>query len=193
MVTLHDQKKLALERRIILLQVLMSLFLVGLAIDCYYVVSYCLPVHESDYEFAAGSFMADSGATLYDAALVAYDNENYAECVRLLNAAGEYLHDSAGNPLERKRMLAADIQFLLGNVLAKNKQIGQAKEAYQAALRLNPDHRYAKYNLELLARPQLGGDGGGGAGSGDGEGDGEPEDPKDPSKGKNPGSPNKGI
>ncbi|MBY0359503.1 MAG: tetratricopeptide repeat protein [Candidatus Obscuribacterales bacterium] len=198
MVSRYNENKAALEKRLVLLQLLMSLCLLGVSLDLYYVASYCWPVTEGDYEFASGSYLADSGNALYDGALVAYSKENYPEAVRLLNLAGEHLHDSAGNPLESKRALASNIQFLLGNVLVKQKQTGQAIEAYRAALRLNPDHRYAKYNLELLARPQLGGDGAAGSGGSGGEGGQSKEgdadgDPQDPSKGKNSGSPNKGI
>ena len=57
----------------------------------------------------------------------------------------------------------------------KQKKVKEAVQAYEQALRHNPNHMYAKYNLELLQQTSPGGGGGGdngkpgGAGKGGGK------------------------
>lgn len=169
----------------------MLLCALGIVVGVYRIFFYDMFLHSGDYYSASESWVADSESNLYDAALVAYKQKDYTRAIAYLNLAGESIHDSSGNLLERKRSFAADIQFLMGNVLVEQKQLEQAKDAYRAALRLNPTHRHAKYNLELLLKPQLGGNGkgqggGGDGGEGDGDGGGNPMDPQQGDPGTDP-------
>lgn len=166
-----------------------------------------IPMLNGNYEFASGTLGGDSAEALYDDALVKYkmlkeDDKNPPDSQKMqvrsfgrggspedqilkqLGAAFTALVGAEGGQVpESRRVLASEIKFLAGNVLLRQKQWEQARDAYREALRLNPQHLYAKYNLEMLES----GGGSGGAGTGP---NGEPGNQPSNGSGK---PPRKGI
>ena len=136
-------------------------------------VSYTLPLYLGHPDTAAQSDYGDKVVAYYDAALQQYKAHQYDVAAQLAAKAYSTLTAQTGSipTTARAQSEAADIQFLLGISREKNKQQSQAVDAYKQALRHNPDHLAAKYNLERLTKPSSGG-GGGGAGKGDGAGQG---------------------
>lgn len=145
--------------------------------------TYSLPMLAGSYEYAADSSspVADRAVALYDAGLQRYQNKDYKGAVKVLTEAYNSTLGPQGVVEGDKRKLAANIKFLTGNALVKDKQLGQAVEAYKDALRLDPDNLYAKYNLEMLQQMN------GGKGPGEGDGDGNGNQPP------GNGAPGKGI
>ena len=105
--------------------------------------------HESylagDYDTALGAYQdaqgraPDSAQPYYNSGNVLYRTEEYAEALQrydesLIYAGGE---------------LRADGFFNRGNAAFRQSQYAQAVEAYKEVLRMNPDDRDAKHNLEL--------------------------------------------
>jgi len=62
--------------------------------------------------------------------------------------AGRY--DQAAKAFSK--VSTADGRFNLGNALAKQGKLQEALQAYQAALKKDPDHRDAKFNYELVKK-----------------------------------------
>lgn len=184
------RKKLPSEFWILCVMFFCGVCLVGVLAGIYHLWSYSVPMANGNYELAAESYLGYRGDALYDAALAAYKKEDYMRATKLLNAVSETVNDSSGKLLESKREIAAEIKFLSGNIFFRQNQFQQALRAYEESLRINPDHRYAKYNLELLKQPPLGGDSKG-DGKGDGPGDADPKDSK--GTGSKSGPPPKGI
>jgi tetratricopeptide (TPR) repeat protein len=129
----------------------------------YSLFTYSIPMTQGGdaYTTAYQSAVADKATVLYDAAQQAYQEGNYKAAQALLTKAYSECTDSSGHLPDSRNALAGDIQFLLGNALAKDKNVKDAITAYGQSLRHNPNHMYAKYNLELLQQSAGGGAGGG--------------------------------
>jgi tetratricopeptide (TPR) repeat protein len=138
----------------------------------YQLLTYSLPMATGDYRTAHDSLVGDKANVLYDAALQAYEQGDYQTAQKLLTRAYSLCTDSSGHLPESRAALAAEIQFLIGNTLVKTEKVKSAVQAYEQALRHNPNHLYAKYNLELLQQSSSGGGNGqqpGNGGSGGGK------------------------
>ncbi len=177
-------------------------FLGVFALGLLRLINYTLPLYIGAPVSAAQSGYGDPVAAYYDAALASYKAEDFDGAVKMASQAYSKLTEQKGSIAQSEHVQkeAADIQFLLGLCREKAKQPDQAIDAYEQALRHNPNHLAAKYNLERLLKPQ----GGGGAGGpGDGKGAGQPQPGDQPGKdgdkpGKQPGGgashqPKKGI
>ncbi len=103
------------------------------------------PYLAGDYDTALGAYQdaqgraPDSAQPYYNSGNVLYRTEEYAEALQrydesLIYAGGE---------------LRADGFFNRGNAAFQQRQYAQAVEAYKEVLRMNPDDRDAKHNLEL--------------------------------------------
>ena len=103
------------------------------------------PYIDGDYETALdayrGAQMAapESGEPYFNAGNVLYRMEEYEDSVQ------EY--DEALGPAEKE--LRAHGFFNRGNASFQQEKYAQAVEAYKEVLRMNPDDRDAKHNLEL--------------------------------------------
>lgn len=138
------------------------LLLAVLAFGCYQALTYSWPMHRGDYETAFESYSADRPTVLYDAALAAYQAEEYQAAKELLVKAYNECNNGEGVIPDSRRLLASRIQFLLGNTYVKLKKTEAAVKAYEESLRYDPNNLYTKYNLELLQSQSAGGGGEGG-------------------------------
>lgn len=134
-------------------------FLMVVSIACcfagaYMGLTYTYPMLTGSYQDAAKGGIGDPASALYNAGLEAYRSNKFRYAETYLKEASEKVVNREGIVPENKKSLAAEIKFLLGNTLVKSKQKDQAVQAYKEALRLNPAHLYAKYNLELLTAPK---------------------------------------
>jgi tetratricopeptide (TPR) repeat protein len=139
------------------------LALIGLLFGIYALWSHSVPMLNGKYRDAAESYVGDHAVALYDAGLQQYQAEEFEGAIKTLTDAYNKCLGPQGVVDDEKRKLAAEIKFLTGNALVKSKKLSKAVEAYKETLRLEPNHLYAKYNLELLQ--QMNG------GKGPGEGD----------------------
>lgn len=137
--------------------------------------NYTIPMLQGDYVSAAESGAVRPTEAWYDAGLEAYKHKNYEAAKELLQLSYSSLSEQEGQLKASDNKIAGDIQFLLALTQEGLKQKRLAIDAYKQALRHNPLHMEAKYNLERLLE---GGDGSGGAGSGEGD---------DPNAGSQPG------
>ena len=129
-------------------------------------VMYTVPMFQGDYVSAAKSEVAAPEYAWYGAGLIAYQQEDYAAAKENLSKAYSALSSEDGQIKPSDNLIAGEIQFLLALTHERTKQNFMAIEAYKQALRHNPDHMVAKYNLERLLSAR-GGSGGAGAGEGD--------------------------
>jgi tetratricopeptide (TPR) repeat protein len=132
----------------------------------YALLTYSVPMTQGGdgYVTAHNSLVGDKAAVLYNAGQEAYQEGEFAVAEKLLTKSYSELTDSSGHLPDSRNALAGDIQFLLGNSLVKQKKVKDAVQAYEQSLRHNPNHMYAKYNLEMLQQS-----GGGSSGGGDGK------------------------
>jgi len=169
----------------------------ALIVGAYRLLTYTLPMLVGNYQTAYDSWAADESVVLYDAALSAYEEQNYSAASILLQEAGSQMVAADGTVPASRNDLAARIHFLHGNALVKLKKPDLAIEQYEAALRKNPAHLWAKYNLELLHKPPVGNSGnnsGPGVGNQGGQGNtpnqGSGTNPADNPAGNSPGQDN---
>ena len=160
------------RRQLDLLRLLRLCCIAAALFAAYAVVFYTVPMFQGDYQAAANSGVNDDAVAFYDAALAAYQQENYKIAIEQLNAAYTACATDRGEIPAERLALASQIKFLTGNALVKSRRPKAAVEAYKEALRLDPSHMYAKYNLELLLQMNggkgPGDDEGGGSGAGNG-------------------------
>lgn len=140
--------------------------LVVLALGLRRAVMYTVPMFQGDYVAAAKSEVAAPAQAWYDAGLTAYQQEDYATAKEVLPKAYSALSSEDGLIKPSDNAMAGEIQFLLALTHERTKQKFMAIEAYKQALRHNPDHMVAKYNLERLLS-ERGATGGAGEGEGD--------------------------
>lgn len=136
-------------------------------------LSYSLPMYQEDFPAAAEYKNGNVALALYDAGLQAFKDGDFDGAQELLTKAYSAMTEEKQSltqaALGVDHKLAAQVQFLLAVTLERKKQKFMAIEAYQQALRHDPSHMEAKYNLERLLMAR----GGQGAGEGDGKGDGQ--------------------
>jgi tetratricopeptide (TPR) repeat protein len=190
-------QKFLYKRRGLLAGVATLAFLGVFALGVLRLINYTLPLYIGDPTSAAQSGYGDPVVAYYNAALASYKAEDYDGAVKVASQAYSKLTEEKGAIAQTDRVQkeAGDIQFLLGLIREKNKQQSQAIEAYKQALRHNPNHLAAKYNLERLLKPQ---GGGGAGGTGDGKGGQQPGQQPGDKPGQQPGGgashqPKKGI
>lgn len=141
--------------------------LAGLGYGVYRLFAYSLPMQMGSYYEASQSEAGDKGVALYDAALQEFNAEHFDTAQQLLVMSYSALTEQKESQSAIDEKMAARVQFLLGVVNEKTNKTQPAIEAYKMALRHNPDHMEAKYNLERLMAT-----GGKGQGNGPGDGDG---------------------
>jgi Ca-activated chloride channel family protein len=134
--------------------------------------TYSWPMVVSDYDRAAQSTDGNKAIALYDLGLKAYRAGAYQDAQEILTKAYSAMTEENQNPLGIDHDLGARVQFLLAVSYERSKQNFMAIEAYKQALRHDPNHLEAKYNLERLLAKR----GGGGQGQGEGDGEGKPGD-----------------
>ncbi|CAN5616990.1 hypothetical protein BH11CYA1_BH11CYA1_44120 [soil metagenome] len=140
--------------------------LVVLVLGLRLAVIYTVPMFYGDYVSAAQSEVASPANAWYDAGLAAYKQKDYDQAKEYLSKSYSALSAEDGQIKPSDNHIAGEIQFLLALTHERTKQNFMAIEAYKQALRHNPDHMVAKYNLERLLS-----DRGGSGGAGEGEGD----------------------
>jgi tetratricopeptide (TPR) repeat protein len=136
-----------------LLQVAFAIFAMVLLTAAYMWATYSIPMLKGKYESAARSMLGEKEFALYDAGLEAYSDHDYQRAIKLLGQAFTETANSDGEIPKSRENHASEIKFLIGLSQQKSKQPKQAIESYKEALRLNPNHSYAKYNLEMLLQP----------------------------------------
>jgi tetratricopeptide (TPR) repeat protein len=168
-------QKFLFKRRGLLAGLACLLFVGVFALGIKHVVEYTLPFYFGDPLVASQADSGEKAVALYDAALAHYRAKDYDGAIQLSTQAYSALTAEKGAIAEtpRAQMQAAEIQFLLGLSYDRNKKQQQAIDAYEQALRHNPSHLDAKYNLERLLKPSGGGGGGGAGGDGQGQGQGQ--------------------
>jgi len=126
--------------------------------------NYTLPLYIGNPVSASESGYGDPVVALYDAALQSYQAEDFEGASKLASKAYSKMSEEHGAiaTTARAQKTAGDIQFLLGLSREKVKRQQQAIEAYEQALRHDPDNLPAKYNLERLLKAQGGAGGAGG-------------------------------
>lgn len=169
------------ERRVQLSTGLVIVFAVLAIYAGYRTLAYTVPMYTGNYLSAAEYGAGNESYALYNLGLEAYKAGEYDAAKKILTQGYSKLTESESGSINSDSMkrLGAELQFMLGNTALKQKQPKVAIEAYKQALRLNPNHLAAKYNLELL---QNNSGGAGGAGG----------DPQNPGGGSNR-DPKKGI
>lgn len=147
------------------LAVLAALLAIGFGLYRAYV--YTLPLVLGDYTAAGEAGVGDANLARYNSALRLY-KAGYFDLARdQVAKAYSQLAEESGVISPAQQKLAGDMQFLLGLSYEKTKQKSSAIDAYKQALRHNPVHLEAKYNLERLIEQKN--KGGGGASGGDGD------------------------
>lgn len=136
-----------------------------LALGVRQAVQFTVPMYQGEFAYAAESEVASPERAYYNAGLTAYQAEEYTPAKEYLAKAYSALSSESGQIDRSEDLLAGDIQFLLALTHERSKQKFMAIEAYKQALRHNPDHMAAKYNLERLLLER------GGSGGGKGPGD----------------------
>ena len=154
------------KRRLMFSIIATIVCLVVLTLGLRRTIVYTVPMFQGDYVSAAKSEVASPARAWYDAALTAYKQEDYDQTKEYLSKAYSALSSEDGQIKSSDNHIAGEIQFLLALTHERTKQNFMAIEAYKQALRHNPDHMVAKYNLERLLS-----DRGGSGGAGEGEGD----------------------
>lgn len=99
----------------------------------------------ADYERALGK-RPDDPTLHYDRGVALYALGRYPEAQREFQRAAESTAPSVDSGLR------ADAYYNAGNALLQQKQAQPAIDAYKRSLRLRPDDRRAKWNLELALR-----------------------------------------
>jgi tetratricopeptide (TPR) repeat protein len=150
----------------------LGVFVLGLMRLCAYTVQ----LYNKQFVTATQTDLGDPVIAYYDAALESYRAGDFGWAARMASQAYFKLAQEGeiSTRSDRVQEEAGDIQFLLGLCHEKAKQKTQAIDAYKQALRHNPNHLEAKFNLERLLNPQGGNGAPGGKpeqpGSGDGAG-----------------------
>lgn len=175
-------KKWFRERRVQLSVAMVIVSAVVAIYGTYRTLAYTVPMYTGNYLSAAESGAGDESFALYNLGLQAFEAKEYDAAKEIFTKGYSKLTETEAGTInsDSKKKLGAELQFMLGNTALRQKQVKVAIEAYKAALRLNPNHLAAKYNLELL---QSNSGGAGGAGG---------DSQKDPSGGSNR-DPKKGI
>ncbi len=109
-----------------------------------------IPMLTQNYHIPAETGIGDTSYALYDVGLDRYKAEKYSDAVKALTEAYNLCLGPQGVVEGDKQTLAAESKFLIGNALVRSKQLSKAAEAYKECLRIDPNHLYAKYNLEKL-------------------------------------------
>lgn len=125
----------------------------------YGLVTYALPLANDNLREARTSIVADETEILLNGAAKAYDEDRLDEATRVLELELEKLIDKSGRYSMTDRWKLERVYFLLGKSYHKLEKYDKAIQNYEDTLRMNPDHREAKYNLEMILM-QGGGEGG---------------------------------
>lgn len=152
--TLLPKHKLTVAR------VLRVVCLLVVILGTYKGCTFTVPLQYGDPRGAVGSMMGDDAMANYDIALAYYNAQRYDDASDHIKAAFNALINERGEMAPEDKLRGAQIQFLAGLIYERAKQPRQAVDAYKDALRLDPTHKYAKYNLERLLQPNGGGAGG---------------------------------
>jgi tetratricopeptide (TPR) repeat protein len=175
---MNSIKQFLHARRLQLAKTLRLVFVGLLFFSVFMFFSNSLWVVLGDNKSASEASVGNTTIPHYNYGIELYRAEVYPASVEVLTKAYNALLEEDGGVAEHKRQLAGQIKFLTGNALVKSGKLQGAVEAYKEALRQDPTHMYAKYNLELLQ--QMNG----------GKGPGQPDQPGGDGSGK---PPRKGI
>lgn len=126
----------------------------------YGLVTYAMPLSQDNFRQARTSLVSDDTELLLNGAAKAYKEKRYEETVKVLELALEKLLDKSGRYRAINTYKLERVYFLLGKAYQMSEKPDKAIQSYEDTLRLNPEHRPAKYNLEMLQQKQdKGGDG----------------------------------
>lgn len=125
----------------------------------YGLITYAAPLANDNLREARTSIVADETEILLNGAAKAYDEGRLDEATRVLELELEKLIDKSGRYSMTDRWKLERAYFLLGKSYHKLEKYDKAIQNYEDTLRMNPDHREAKYNLEMIL--MQGGEGGG--------------------------------
>lgn len=129
---------------------LIPVALITMVYGAYHVLAYSWLMHEENWNRAAESHVlkCEKASALYNQALSIESLHPLAQAY--FNLALAQLVDKHGIIQPENKPFAAEITFQIGNCLFFQRKIEDAKEAYRNALRLDPTHLDAKFNLERL-------------------------------------------
>ena len=123
--------------------------------------TYALPLSQDNFVQARTSLVADDTEILINGAAKAYDEKRYEESIKVLELALEKLLDKSGRYRASNTYKLERTYFLLAKTYQVLEKDDKAIQNYEDTLRLNPTHRPAKYNLEMLQqKKKSGGEGG---------------------------------
>lgn len=127
----------------------------------YGLFTYALPLSKNDFRQAMSSVVADETEVLINGAAQEYEQGNYEDATKALELALDKMVTKSGQHKLQDRWKLERVYFLLGKSYHRQKQFDKAAENYKETLRLNPNHLFAKYNLEMLEPPPSSGGNGG--------------------------------
>ncbi len=123
--------------------------------------TFAMPLLKDNFEQARTSLVADDTTILINGAAKAYDEKRYEESIKVLELALEQLLDKSGRYRAANTYKLERTYFLLAKTYQALEKDDKAIQNYEDTLRLNPAHRPAKYNLEMLQqKKKSGGEGG---------------------------------
>jgi len=111
------------------------------------------------YQRYADSAVGSRALAAYDYALGLYGEHKYEDAANALQKAFVSCCDKDGKVRPEYRLLASDIQLMIGNTFVDRKKFEDGIAAYENSLRLDPDNIVTTYNLEKLQDSKSGGGG----------------------------------
>lgn len=142
-----------LRHKLTVARLLRVLCLMVLILGTYKACTFTAPLQYGDPRGAVGSLMGDDAMANYDVALKMYRDKRYRHAAEFAKSAQNALINEQGEMAEADKLRGAQILFLSGLIYEEQEEYSQAVDAYKEALRLDPTHKFAKYNLERLLQP----------------------------------------
>lgn len=116
----------------------------------YGLFTYAMPLSQDNYRQAKTSYVADETEVLLNGAAKAYEEGNLTDATKVLELTLEKLITKGGRYKKSDCWKLQRVYFLLGKCYHRQEKLDKAIQNYGDTLRMNPKHRPAKYNLEMI-------------------------------------------